>query len=202
MRVLVCYAGAGLHPDTLAAVMAYAPAAGQRVRVDTEEVSAGEYAYWQAIAARWDGSRDLVVVEQDIVIHRSVIPQFLDCGEPWCAFGYPGRGGEMLTDRLGCTRFSAVLQRHVPAVEFEQDGRLLQVEAPAGAWLTSGPAASLAWPFLDMTISARLYARGLVPHVHHPGVEHRHDYGRIRDDGDVREEADDHGGGREAGHGA
>lgn len=178
--MLLCATPQGLHPDTMAAVMAHVPAAGRRVRVDVADVSASDFAYWEAIAGCWDGSDDLVVIEQDIVIHAGVIPQFLACSGDWCTFGYPGRDGEWLTDRLGCTRFSAALQRRVLAADFRTAG-LLQVDVPAGAgaWLGWGARDSVAWPFLDMTISARLRtAHGLQPCVHEPGVEHRHDYGR------------------------
>jgi hypothetical protein len=72
-----------------------------------------EHGYYEALRERWDGT--LVVVEQDIVIHETVLPEFAECERDWCAFGYPY--GSLtcagLMVQLGCVRFSAALRAGV-----------------------------------------------------------------------------------------
>ena len=74
-----------LHPEAKAALPA-----------DAELVWTGpdDDGYWRELSARWDGTRDLVVIEHDIVIHDRVIPQFAACPAPWCEFPYFYGGGQ------------------------------------------------------------------------------------------------------------
>lgn len=165
------FAGDGLHPDTLSTVSALNG-------VEIVDMSGDDYAYWDAISERWDGTDDLLIIEQDIVIHGGVLPQLRDCPGDWCVFPYPIFGGERLTQGLGCTRFSAALQRKVPVTDFETNGRLLQLDIPVGPGvLLDGIERRFPWPFLDVIIATRLRTGyGLAPHVHSPDVEHRHGY--------------------------
>ena len=163
MRILLGYTDEGLHPDT-AARMAAVPG------VEMVDVSADDFAYWRALEERWTGDCDLLVVEQDMVIHDQVIPQLEACPGDWCTFGYPiFNSAQRLIQGLGCTRFSAALQRKVPAAEFAADGALRHITEPG---LSGVP-----WQFLDLVIAERLrVGHGLRPCVHAPDVEHRHDY--------------------------
>lgn len=70
--------------------------------------------YWWAFAARWTGEGDLVTIEQDVQIHDSVIRQFTECPADWCSFGWEVSPGQMSHWWLGCTKFSAWLQREIP----------------------------------------------------------------------------------------
>ena len=75
-------------------------------------------AYWEELSRRWDGNDDLMVIEHDIEIHADVVPQFTRCPSDWCCFGYeygPSWPDHLITGALGCTRFSAELQRFMPA---------------------------------------------------------------------------------------
>jgi len=74
----------------------------------------GTDGYWRTFAQRWTGEDDLVCVEQDVLIHAGVLPQFAACPQPWCAFGWEVGPGQMSYWWLGCTKFSAALQAAVP----------------------------------------------------------------------------------------
>src|SRR5215467_7785983 len=162
MRILLGYTDDGLHPATAAQVAAIPG-------VEMVDVRADDFAYWRAIEQRWAGEADLLVIEQDMVIHGQVIPQLEACPGQWCTFAYPiFNSGQRLTQGLGCTRFSAALQRKVPAAEFAADGRLRDLDRGQDG---------VPWQFLDLVIAERLrIGHGLRPHVHSPDVEHRHDY--------------------------
>lgn len=96
------------------------PACKAALPPDTElvDTSGSDDAYWLELGKRWDGSSDLLVIEHDIEIHSSVVPQLMLCESDWCLFGYeygPSWPGEHLIDgALGCTRFSARLQCQFP----------------------------------------------------------------------------------------
>lgn len=118
----ICYFYAQDFPEARAALPHY-----------TEIIYTGnnDYAYWRAFSERWTGEDDLLVIEQDIVLNERVIPEFEICSRTWyrnwCVFPYknfsaalswdgktidhPGSG--YLTHNLGCTLFSANLQRFV-----------------------------------------------------------------------------------------
>jgi hypothetical protein len=100
-----------------------------------EDTSADDYAYWRLLKAHWTGVDDLLVIEQDIEITAEVLPSFDDCEEPWCVYEYKQTyksSVSMLKEALGCTRFSAELQRTVPFPRAAQ------------------------WKFLDLAISGEI----------------------------------------------
>lgn len=70
--------------------------------------------YFRAFAKQWAGEEALVSIEQDVAVHGDVIPQFAECPNPWCAFGWQVGPGQWSHWWLGCTKFSAELQRAVP----------------------------------------------------------------------------------------
>lgn len=82
------------------------------------DTAASSYAYWDALEARWDGTGDLLTIEQHIVVHDQVLPQLDGCDADWCVFP---AGGQL--HGLGCTRFSAALQVKVPATEIRARAR-------------------------------------------------------------------------------
>jgi len=178
---LLGYTPDGLHPDTVRALAQYSEAPPEMV-----DVSGDDFAYWRAVRQRWTGEDDLVLIEQDNVIHESVIPQFMTCSGEWCVFPYLiFNSKQRLTQGLGCTKFSASLQRRAKAEGFEADGSLY----------TDGKT-GIPWNFLDLIIAERLrLGHGLQPHVHEPDIEHRHDYSGVpvigRDEDEGRRRADD-----------
>lgn len=163
MRVLCAFTG--LHPATAAALALYAPDAG------LVDVSGSKFDYWHAIRDRWDGTQDLVIIEQDIEIHAEVLPSFAACPEPWCTFSYPiFRTSVDLTIGLGCVRFSAGVQRMVSAEKIAEGFVLCATCKGGGCW----------W-HLDSRIAELLkYKAGLRQHVHGT-VTHHHDYSDFTD---------------------
>ena len=154
MRVVVPYTA--LHPFTLRALKAYAP--------EAEVIDLGNQgdAYYELLCELWSEGEGFLIVEQDIEIHASVVPQLEECLEDWCIFGYPGPLGagiwpppdqRLLTRSLGCTRFSASL------IKAEPD---LMENLPLHYW-----------GHLDFTIDRALSPRW-APHVHQPHVNHHH----------------------------
>lgn len=166
MRILLPHAG-DPQPGTLAALEDCG------IVPELADVSGDDFGYWKALTERWTGREDLIIIEQDIVIHDTVLPQFMMCPCEWCVFPYPiFTDGERLTEGLGCTRFSALLQQRVSAAEFVLYG-----------------SEGVPWNFLDAVIAERLKReRGLRSHVHAPDVGHLHDYAFIPSGGILNEE--------------
>jgi hypothetical protein len=128
---------------------------------------------WSDYAARW-GTDDLVVIEQDVVIHGDVLPQFEACPEPWCLFParhYATGGGWMKTGIL-CNRFRR---------EFMEKVTVADVEAVPGSCVrcadeNSRPARgrrAQCWAHLDGKTREAGEAAGFRVHVHWPSVGHR-----------------------------
>jgi len=140
------------------------PEAQAALPPDAERVytGPGTHDYWHALAARWNTGQDLVVIEQDVIIHDQVIPQFAACPEPWCSFAYEVGPGQHCWWWLGCTRFSAQLQAAVP-LTVEQPGECLT--------RTCGP-----WPchrHMDVILQPIMRHLGQQqPHQHEPDIRH------------------------------
>ncbi len=147
--VLCCYAD--LHPKTKRSVESYAPTARF---VNT---SRSPYAYRDALQNWWIGEQDLIVIEQDIEITPDVIKSFTGCRKKWCVYSYQGPPHKgYLYRSLGCTRFSARLQRQIPFENF----------IPY----------SMMYKTVDVNIARVLWTlNGIHPHVH-GHVQHHHEY--------------------------
>jgi hypothetical protein len=137
------------HPEAHSALLSHAP---QAIAVDT---SATVYDYWNALSQRWTGEDDLLVIEHDIEITFDTIPSFANCSQPWCTYWYHWCPAMRVMDSLGCTRFSAALQKAVPM-----------------------PAIQVAWYEIDAVVSTRLKSLDYSAHVHGE-VKHYHEYEHI-----------------------
>ena len=126
MRVLCCHTGRipedgpfdinqhGLYPSARRALAQYAPDA------ELVDVSGDDYGYWEQIRGRWTGETDLLLVEQDVELTDQVMPQLGECASLWCTFGYVyWRTWPPSTDACGCARYTARLQRDIPAEVIE-----------------------------------------------------------------------------------
>jgi len=169
VRVLACYARGQMHRETYRALNEHVPDG----MLELVDVSDAETAYWREIAKRWDGKQTLVTVEQDIEITAETIPSFQACDEPWCCFWYHGPSYDVfptmrgdvsqcplasltyLKYALGCTKFSAEIQRAVPH-EMIADS-------------------SQTWGTVDVKVRNTLVEAGYRPHAHGE-VEHFHEY--------------------------
>lgn len=135
--LLVLCAYTSLDPRTRKALEEYAPG------TEFVETPAGDdFAYWRALAARWTGDNDLVVIEHDIEIGPDTIASFQACPEPWCVYAYQLFGSTSYAGGLGCVKFSAALQRQ--------------------RW----PVPRSHWKPFDFVVARWLGAGGYRPHVH------------------------------------
>ena len=153
MRVICLYNR--LHPLTVQAIERHAP---QTEFVDT---SGSDFAYWEAIAKRWTGEEDLMLIEHDVEIHAQVVPQFTACPEWWCHFPYPYRGG-LTAMATGCTRYRAELQRMVSTSD------ILAEKSYRGK-----PGH---WEYMDVTMANAFARKNLEVCDHAPPVGHRGQY--------------------------
>ena len=160
MRVLCCYTD--LKLETLDALELYS--LNNVEYICTEDDPTG---YWREIKARWDGKEDLVVVEQDVEIHDTVLKEFMECKEPWCCFPYKIFGQKYCSVGLGCTKFSAQLQQEV-SLEILTD-RFSKCEFCEGKGC---------WWHLDGPLLQFLQSKGYSQHIHQPEVIHHHDYAK------------------------
>jgi hypothetical protein len=148
-------------PQARAAVRRYAPQAEE-----AEIAQANWRGYWDAMTARW-GEEDLMLVEQDNILHARAVPELESCPEPWCLFPYfhPGEGA-LIKRSLGCTRFRTAFQHAVT---------LAALAAVPGSCCRCGgsPDSYKCWAHLDGRITQVTEELGLFPHVHSPAVGHR-----------------------------
>jgi len=157
-----------LWPATEKSLAEYAPGA-LIVPIPAEDISRP----WTDYAERW-GRDDLLIVEQDIILHADVIPQLEACPEPWCLFPFPhhSRGGGLMTTGIGCNRFRR---------EFMEKVTVAAVEAACGSCPrcadgNSRPVRgkrSQCWAHLDGKTREAGEAAGFRIHVHWPPVGHR-----------------------------
>lgn len=124
--------------------------------------------YGREVLSRW-GKDDLLIVEQDNVIHETVIPQLEACPEPWCVFPYrhPSSGeGNWLVTGLGCTRFRLEFQRVVTVDEVAAEG--------GNCDRCYGQAVKHeCWVHLEGRIGEAGERLGFRRHVHWPSAGHR-----------------------------
>jgi hypothetical protein len=125
----------------------------------------GDDAYWNEISKRWTGWDDLLIIEHDMELHDEVVPQLEACKSDWCVFPYeygPGwPDAPLITQALGCTKFSAELQR-----EFTTE-RIAATVSKADHM----PPEPL-WHYCDLYIRRALTRAGLKECQHRPLVTH------------------------------
>lgn len=147
-------------PQALDAYARYAPG-GTTAVITPMDISG----YHEMVAVNWDYGYDLLVVEQDIVLHDQVFPQLEACGQDWCVFPYrhPDNGNGFLTQALGCTRFSARFQAVVSLADIDAVYGYCNIcKGQPGCWV-----------HLEGRISDAGLAAGFTRHVHWPSVGHR-----------------------------
>ena len=160
--IVICAPVEGkLWPATEASLAAYAPQA------EIIPIAEGDiHRPWADYAARW-GKDDLVVIEQDVIIHEDVLPGFERCPEPWCLYParHYGRSGGFQDTGIMCNRFR---------VEFMRAVSVADVEAVPGCCpRCNGDPKCFA--HLDGRTREAGEAAGFKIHVHWPSVGHRDD---------------------------
>jgi hypothetical protein len=119
---------------------------------------------WEAYKSCW-GQDDLMVIEQDIILHEDVIPQFEACPEPWCLFPFrylPGM--DFLAEGTGCNRYSRDFMGKVTPALIESVG--------GSCWRCEGVNPGC-WAHIDGRILEAGKSAGFRIHVHWPSVGHR-----------------------------
>lgn len=119
---------------------------------------------WDAYKSLW-GQDDLMIVEQDIILHESTIPQFLECPEPWCLF--PFRYMDSLTfldTGTGCNRYRT---------EFMEEVSPADIEAIPGSCNRCEGGNPGCWAHIDGRIREAGEKKGFRIHVHWPAAGHR-----------------------------
>lgn len=163
MRVMCAYCD--IKPQTQHALDLYAP---ECEYVDT---SATIWDYGKAVADRWTGEDDLVVIEDDKEITAEVLPSFANCGYIWCSYSYliyPEGHQREIEIGLGCTRYSARAQQIVDKSEFMCRDQVFFDICPH----CKGEGC---WNLLDARIAHALRCHGINVHVH-GHINHFHDY--------------------------
>lgn len=164
MRVICPYAGS-VEPKTSISLTRYAPSAE---RID---VSESIYAYGDVIASRWDGTDDLVIIEQDNEITANVLSSFSSCGKPWCVYVYdifPMPYTKATPLGLGCTKFSPEAQKAISVSDFigPDPDFLPKCKRCDGKGC---------WIYLDARITGALMVKGFEYHAHGK-IRHHHKY--------------------------
>jgi hypothetical protein len=155
MRVLGCYAGNQLRPETYRALVKYVPVGC----LEMVNVEGNVSNYWHEFRRRWRGEYELMTVEQDNVITSEVYSSFQMCDEPWCVYEYlgpPHMSDRWLATSLGCSRFSRALQKAVPIEKISESDYFT-------------------WHLIDFRLGIVLRDEGYLPHVHGK-VAHLHAY--------------------------
>lgn len=170
MKIICCYRS--MEERSAIALAKYAP--------ETEMIntSSSIYDYPNAVAERWTGEEDLVVIEEDKEITAEVIPAFKGCNHLWCSFDYhiyPPEFRRYVKIGLGCARYSAEIQRMVDPSEF-MDSR----DDPGWGWCSQCKGAGC-WMHLDARIARAIRSKKdefdwPIDVVVHGRVEHHHDY--------------------------
>jgi len=158
--VIVLCCPVKLWPLTKASLAIHAPDT-LVIPIDAEDITQP----WTTYASYW-GSDDLVVIEQDVVIHADVLPQFEACPEMWCLF--PARhyatGGGWMLNGIMCNRFRREFMAAVPVEA---------VEAVPGSCPRCKGQNPKCWAHLDGKVREAGEAAGFKIHVHWPSVGHR-----------------------------
>lgn len=162
MRIVCPYAGP-VRPAVQDAIRRFAPTTA------FVEMN-GLFGYAELFLRNWTGQDDFVIIEHDIVIHESVVPSFLGCPEMWCTYSYPALGGRLEASRsLGCTKFSAELQRMIHPSEFIfADNRT--------DWALCECRGAGCWRELDVRLDRALSKRYAFDVHVHGRVTHMHEY--------------------------
>lgn len=150
-----------LWPGTRDSLAGHAPDA-LVIPIDRDDIEQP----WTTYARYW-GTDDLVVIEQDVIIHAGVLPSFESCPEPWCLFPARhyavGPSGFMKTGIM-CNRFRREFMEAVPVEA---------VEAIRGSCNLCHGVNRRCFRHLDGRTREAGEAAGFSIHVHWPSVGHR-----------------------------
>lgn len=131
MTRLVCMYGATwpkpatLDPRCRAALERFAPQAG--LEVEWVDTAGSLQVYADELEARWTGTEDLIIVEQDKEVHATCLPTLMACPALWCGYTFwinPVPHTALVIGGFGVVKFSPQVQRMLPVSEFRGDGQV------------------------------------------------------------------------------
>lgn len=113
-------------------------------------------AYGRLLAAEWALGKGFINVEHDVVLRPDTIALLTACPFQWCTWAYPFHDPALaplvISDRLGCVKFSETLVQAIPDVMI----LAAAIQYTGRDWMT-----------LDRRVVAVLrHQYGLWPHVH------------------------------------
>jgi hypothetical protein len=109
----------GLDPRVKTALEKYAPQAG--LEVEWIDTAPDLQIYADEMEKRWNGTEDLIIVEQDKEIFPETLPSLMACSEPWCGFTFwisPVPHTTLVVGGFGAVKFSAEVQQWFPVSAF------------------------------------------------------------------------------------
>ena len=159
MKIVIPHTGHGLAGET---VLALARHSRHGDHLQFTSVGRDDEAYWRLLRDLWEQREDVVIVEQDIVIHDTVLDGFDDCPGLWCTHGYPYDIYSGYTDYhgAGCVRWRAELMAQHPDA-IEKIGAQFGPNHPPRHWCS-----------LDGFFQLEMQARAVEPCRHQPPVRH------------------------------
>jgi hypothetical protein len=119
-------------------------------------VGDSDFNYGRMLKEAFLAGEPFVLIEQDIILHELVMPEFEECREPWCSFPYGAGEGSKLTESLGCIWYSAELLAAITK------------DAP---YLGITP-----WWGCDGVVARIIHDAGFRVHTHYPQVGHAHNH--------------------------
>jgi hypothetical protein len=170
IAVLIPYAPGGLREEVLEQLLRVLPVEAHPMPWPLIDL---EMEYGRLLAKLWVSCgakhRDLMVVEQDIVVPGNV-RETLRCREPWCGHSYQVAWGGLAEQYggnlgLGCIRFRWPLMRAEPDAWEIALARRMRKGKPPGHYA-----------HLDGALNDVLFGRGYSPHRHQPDATHLHEY--------------------------
>lgn len=120
-----------------------------------------DYSYWETLQQQWKREEKFIIVEHDVVPFPGALQSLWDCSHNYCGFPYRLRSCSGVSTALGCTKFSAELQKSYPGllddIAKEEGTRFVNRCAPTH------------WSSLDGSIKILLNQH---IHGHFPAVTH------------------------------
>lgn len=110
---------ATLDPRAKRALERFAPAAG--LEIEWINTAPDRQIYADEMEKRWNGTEDLIIVEQDKEIFADTLPSLMSCDKPWCGYTYwqnPEPHTHLVLGGFGATKFSAEVQNWFPVSAF------------------------------------------------------------------------------------
>lgn len=95
------------------------------------DVSGSDHAYWELLSDLWSKGKTFVIVEHDIIVHKTALQELADCDHDWCAF--PTYYFSATHIGLGCAKFGSSLIKRYPDA-LDKVAKLSDAKHPPKHW--------------------------------------------------------------------